>query len=495
MRRQSSPAVQLGLDALFGVPAPAPSTPVPVAPVEAPAGRPRVERAPEHEDPADIAREIQRELCGAIDACKGLISELNGTAKASPTVEIAILDGAPFVVTSKEGVAPVAANDLLRAFRERYPVSYAELYDASVAMGSPPREKLRDIGDMLTDALGRANERAADEIVKLRGLHAEILGCSVDELDARLTAEKQATADARATKLSAKRARATVDKAPPAPIAQEAVPTNAVAMRRLTDRQRELLAVVHVEDGRAVFGSDEHVGDWDELKRVLVALGGKWRTGGKAKKGGFVFAEGTDVDEVVRLAQTTGEILDPRLVGYVPTPAPLADVLVAWMSPQPFGRYLEPEAGTGRIALAIRRAEPSAVVTCYELLDTHRAELARLGFEVAGSDFLARLTPRTDAEAFDGCAMNPPFENGADIRHVRHAARFLREGAKLAAIVSAGAMFRSDKAATEFRAFVAAHGTMEALPEGSFAEEGTGVRTAIVRITACRCCHELRCPR
>ena len=488
---RASTATQLGFEALFGAPA-APSTAVPVAPVEAPH---RVERAPEHEDPADIAREIMRELSGAIDDCHGLLDALNGTPATGPTVSVAILDGSPFIVTSKEGVAPVVANDLLHAFRERYPVSYAELYDAAVAMGSPPREKPRDIGDMLADALGRANERAADEVTKLRTLHAEILGCSVEELDARLTAEKQATTDARATKLSAKRARATADKAPPVAITQEPTPTNAVAMRRLTDRQRELLAVVHVEDGRAVFGSDEHVEDWDELKRVLVALGGKWRTGGKSKKGGFVFADGTDVDEVVRLAQTTGEILNPRLVGYVPTPAPLADVLVAWVAPQPFGRYLEPEAGTGRIALAIRRAQPSAVVTCYELLDPHRAELARLGFEVAGSDFLARLTPRTDAEAFDGVCQNPPFEKGADIQHVRHAARFLREGAKLAAIVSAGAMFRGDKASVDFRAFVAAHGTIEALPDGSFAEEGTGVRTAIVRITACRTCHELRCPR
>lgn len=271
-----------------------------------------------------------------------------------------------------------------------------------------------------------------------------------------------------------------------------------VAMRKLTPRQQELLAQVAVVDDRAIFTSDEHVEDWDALKSTMVALGGTWRKGSKKAKGGFVFAEGTDVAEVVRLAQATGEVLDPRLVGFVPTPDPIADMLVDWIDPQAGNVILEPEAGSGNIVRAIERgvsdraSRGKVVVACYELLEQNRAKLAELAedadveVKILGDDFL-KADPEKST-VYDSVAMNPPFENRADVIHVRHACRFVKPGGKVAAIVSGGAMFRDDKIGREFRSFVASHGTIEMLPDGSFESEGTCVRTAIVRLTTCPAC-------
>jgi hypothetical protein len=47
--------------------------------------------------------------------------------------------------------------------------------------------------------------------------------------------------------------------------------------------------------------------------------------------------------------------------------------------------------------------------------------------------------------------MNPPFEKGQDIEHVRHAYDQLKPGGRVVAIMSEGPFFRSDKKATEFR--------------------------------------------
>jgi hypothetical protein len=84
--------------------------------------------------------------------------------------------------------------------------------------------------------------------------------------------------------------------------------------------------------------------------------------------------------------------------------------------------------------------------------------------------------------------MNPPFENGTDIDHVRHAYDQLDAGGKLVAIMSEGPFFRSDSKAQEFRGwFDDLAGEAEQLPEdafnGSDAFRKTGVRTQIVRLS------------
>ena len=84
---------------------------------------------------------------------------------------------------------------------------------------------------------------------------------------------------------------------------------------------------------------------------------------------------------------------------------------------------------------------------------------------------------------FDRIVMNPPFADQQDIRHVMHAATFLKPGGRLVAIMSAGVAFRDDRLSRAFRALLGERGgAIESLPEGAFQASGTGVRAVLVTI-------------
>lgn len=261
--------------------------------------------------------------------------------------------------------------------------------------------------------------------------------------------------------------------------APEPTPTNQLGMRRLTDRQRELLAHVRVEDNFAVYLPTEHIPDWPELKSTMVALGGKWRTKSKKRPGGFEFSDDVDAAELVRLALATGEVMDAKEADFFPTPQSLAQLLVERAGVRPGMRVLEPSAGKGAIAIAAREAGGS--VWTIEALDVNATHLTSLGFTGTCRDF--RSVEVDEVGTFDVVAMNPPFGSRNDIHHVRHAFAFLKPGGVLIAIMSAGVRFREDKLAQEFRAFVESlNGDIWDNDEGAFLESGTGVRTIMVRI-------------
>ena len=73
---------------------------------------------------------------------------------------------------------------------------------------------------------------------------------------------------------------------------------------------------------------------------------------------------------------------------------------------------------------------------------------------------------------FPRIIMNPPFENGADIKHIMHAQKFLKPGGKLVALCANGP--RQQAALKD----MADH--WEPLPAGSFKEQGTGVNVAML---------------
>lgn len=354
------------------------------------------------------------------------------------------------------------------------------LFDAPLAPASessPPPAPVQDasaacLGDKLMEALDRMNKRAEESLQELREVHAELLGCSVDELDERLAAEdaerKAALEEARASRPAPARAKPRGRT--------EAGSSGRIGASRLTDRERELLRNLRVEHNVAVYVPEERIPDWAVLKRVVVALGGKWRS-----RKGFVFADDVDAQELVRLALETGEILDPRKADFFATPAALADRVVALADIRPGDRVLEPSAGRGAIALAVRRACPEATVLCIEPLPDNRAALEAEDLELIGSDFLLEGDV---VGAFDAIVMNPPFSKRADLVHVEHALRFLRPGGSLVAIMSAGAKYRDDKRGRAFREVVIDQlgGRFEDNPDGSFLESGTGVRTVTLVI-------------
>ncbi len=357
--------------------------------------------------------------------------------------------------------------------------------------------------DRLTMLLGRANRKAEEDLQELRRIHAEVLGCSVEELDAKLAAEKaveqaekaerRAAAPPRARKGSRKSGEVPssaggsaglavevgqkddepAQSPPPAP---SALPT-----KRLDDRQRELLRLIRVEDQLAVYTDPAHIPDWKAIKVVMEALGGRWKTGGKKAPGGFLFPEDVDAREVVRLALETGEILDPKAAGFFETSEVLAAHVVGLARIQPGDRVLEPSAGRGRIARAIRAGHPSARITCCELLPANAQALREQGFKVLEGDFLA-LKP--GVETHDAVCANPPFAARADVHHILWMLRHLRDGGRLVSIASAGVKYRDDELGRAFREELARHGAViEENPAGSFLESGTGVSTVTISLT------------
>lgn len=165
--------------------------------------------------------------------------------------------------------------------------------------------------------------------------------------------------------------------------------------------------------------------------------------------------------------------------GYFPTPPPAADRLIELAAIPDGARVLEPSAGKGDLADAVRRAVATAEVDVIEPVEALRSVLGLKGYELVGRDFLKD----TPARRYARIVMNPPFERGADAQHVRHAFALLEPGGRLAAIVSEGLFFRQD--AEEFRQWLTSvGGRSEKLPTGSFrtSDRPTDVAAHIVVI-------------
>ena len=163
-----------------------------------------------------------------------------------------------------------------------------------------------------------------------------------------------------------------------------------------------------------------------------------------------------------------------------PTPPDTAEYLVAKLHVREHHSVLEPSAGTGNIVRAMLEAQPRDV-TAIEI-NAQLAEQLRRQFpsvNVRCHDFLTGPM----YGRFDRIGMNPPFADGQDVEHVTHAFGWLADGGRLVAVMSAGTKFRKDKKTKAFRAFVeSVGGEIEDLPEDSFKESGTSVRTVLVTL-------------
>lgn len=181
-----------------------------------------------------------------------------------------------------------------------------------------------------------------------------------------------------------------------------------------------------------------------------------------------------------RFERLANDSASPRVVSafnLFQTPEPLAAQVASLFDR--FGRTLEPSAGLGRLYRAVRAVDSACEIVLVEMAADCAGELYRAieGDEAAKlrqADFLScgqRLLGQ-----FDSVIMNPPFKNGADIRHVKHAASLLAPGGRLVSIVANGPRQRE-----ELRPLAS---QWIDLPAKSFASEGTNVNGAIVVIDA-----------
>lgn len=184
-------------------------------------------------------------------------------------------------------------------------------------------------------------------------------------------------------------------------------------------------------------------------------------------------------DDPVLVAER--ELIGKDLPGFFPTPEPVIQQMLELAQIEEGHTVLEPSCGKGDIVTEIAREYPNAQITAIELNPTLADVLAAKDIEVTFGDFLQHIA------TYDRIVMNPPFEKGADIDHLRHAFGLLSSGGRLVSVMSEGPFFRSDAKATEFRDWLdTVTSETHELPEGAFAGADafrqTSVRTRLVVI-------------
>lgn len=200
------------------------------------------------------------------------------------------------------------------------------------------------------------------------------------------------------------------------------------------------------------------------VNKVLVAIKGKWNRAAKA----HIFPESPA--ETIDNILLTGEYTDEKKeYQFFETPNDLAKILVSMADIRPGETVLEPSAGKGRIACLIPYCE------CIELNINHNKYLTQNGFTVIWDNFMD-FTPNKN---YDVIVSNPPFSKQQDIDHVNKMIDIAKR--RVVSIMSASVMWRDNKKTVKFRERIdSLGGTISELPDDSFIESGTKVKTCLV---------------
>jgi protein-L-isoaspartate O-methyltransferase len=158
-----------------------------------------------------------------------------------------------------------------------------------------------------------------------------------------------------------------------------------------------------------------------------------------------------------------------------PTPPEIAQKMFELAEIDPGMCVLEPSAGTGNLIEPIVKNVDTEILA-YEINQKLCSILSNkfpsYRVQVRQADFLEV----TDFQGqYPRIIMNPPFENGGDIKHIQHAMKFLAPGGRLVALCANGP--RQQKAFKDDAEY------WEDLPAGSFKEQGTSVNVAVMVLT------------
>lgn len=179
------------------------------------------------------------------------------------------------------------------------------------------------------------------------------------------------------------------------------------------------------------------------------------------------------------IRQAEFDLIGVKIPGFFVTPKALAERMVILADVRAGMKVLEPSAGNGSIAQAIREIVPEADLELVERNFKLRNILELKGFNLVDSDFLEHKGK------YDRIIMNPPFENFQDIDHVLHAFECLKPGGFIVAIMCESAFFRKDRKAFTFRNWLENYPYLsEQLPSGTFSKEitSTGVVSRLITI-------------
>lgn len=190
--------------------------------------------------------------------------------------------------------------------------------------------------------------------------------------------------------------------------------------------------------------------------------------------------------EADKLAEMERNLIGLKIAGFFPTPSEVVDEMISLAQIVSFSdSILEPSAGSGAIADRVRAAFPDNHLTCIELVsrlvDILKAKAH--GRNQPGSHMVLSMDFMEHTNQYDVILMNPPFEKGQDMDHVRHAYTLLRPGGRLVAIMSPSTFFLSSKKAQEWRSwFEQVNGEIvRDLPSGTFKTTGVASKLVMIR--------------
>ena len=214
-----------------------------------------------------------------------------------------------------------------------------------------------------------------------------------------------------------------------------------------------------------------------KVNDTLERIGGKWNR--KAKT--HLFED--DPRALFYWMLETGTQPPKNPTSYFPTSAHIAERMTAAI-PATAKRILEPSAGTGNIARAIRDycvyQKIDMQLDCCELVTTFQEKLKDQGFSIVASDFL-QYQPDY---GYDAIVMNPPFSLESDplayITHIEHAWSMLNPNGIIVAIAPSGFAFKQDKRTKALRELVQLFGNWQDLAAGAFKDAGTLVNTLLL---------------
>lgn len=198
------------------------------------------------------------------------------------------------------------------------------------------------------------------------------------------------------------------------------------------------------------------------VNKVLTAIKGKWNRGAAA----HIFNKSpNDIIEEILL---TGEYVDQKKeYQFFETPIHLAEQLVEMAGIRDGETTCEPSAGKARIAAFMPGCD------CVELNPENRDHLVSKGFNLVGADFMEF------EGGYDVIVANPPFSKQQDIDHINKMIDMAKR--KVVSVASASVLFRDNKKTVAFRERISElGGTIDPLPDNTFLESGTAVKTCVV---------------
>lgn len=209
---------------------------------------------------------------------------------------------------------------------------------------------------------------------------------------------------------------------------------------------------------------------YEKVNAALKKLGGKWSRRDVA----HVFTRDPR-------PQIAGDTLAIEKDGFFETPPTVVDRMIELLPVPGKGMVLEPSAGLGAIVAVLRQHKLDLHIHCIERNHERCVELQKRfpGIVVFEEDFL-ETNPSSIGE-YTAIYMNPPFEKGQDLMHIRHAYEFLAPGGILISIMACGALERNNQQTLTFNEWLKGKQVYnENLCRGVFT--GTSVGAEILRI-------------